>query len=199
MDSIFKYFETFTKLSDESIEIISMQLQFETIRKNEYLWRAGQKIGNIYFIKSGVARLFFYNEQGQENTVHFVTHNKFVADLDSLNMNAPSSVSCAAAIDTEVIVLRSSALAKLNKEVFEWNELMRKITEKTLFDKIKTRDKIFQKESKERYLSFLELFPSVASSVQASHIASYLGMSQFTLSHLKGELNKIDFLRNSKN
>jgi CRP/FNR family transcriptional regulator, anaerobic regulatory protein len=146
-----------------------------------------------------VARLFFYNEQGEENTVHFVSQNKFVADLESLNMNTPSSVSCAAAIETEVIFLTSLALAKLNEEVFEWSDLMRKITEKTLFDKIKTRDKIFQKESKERYLSFLQLFPSVASSVQASHIASYLGMSQFTLSHIKGELNKIDFLRNSKN
>lgn len=198
MDAIFKYFDTFSKLSQESRELIAMHLEFETVRKNEYLWRAGQKNVNIYFIKSGVARLFFYNEQGEETTVHFVSQNKFVADLESLNTNTPSSVSCAAAIDTEVIVLTSSVLGKLSKEVFEWNELMRKITEKTLFDKIKTRDKIFHGESKERYLSFLEHFPSVANNVQASHIASYLGISQFTLSHLKGELNKIDFLRNSK-
>lgn len=199
MEAIFKYFDTFLKLSNESKELISTNLEFETVKKNDYLWKAGQKCSNIYFIKSGVERLFFYNEKGEENTVHFVSPNKFIADLESLNTNTPSSVSCMAAIDVEAIVLTYSALNKLNKEVFEWRELIRKVTEKSLFDKIKIRDKIFQKEAKERYLSFLEQFPSIANNVQASHIASYLGISQFTLSHLKGELSKNDFLRNSKN
>lgn len=178
---------------------MAMHLAFKTIRKNDYLWKAGQRCENIYFLKSGVVRLFFYNEQGQENTVHFVSANSVIADLDSLNMNTPSSVSCAAAIDTEVVILTAPVIQKFNREVFEWTELKRKITEKSLFDKIKTRDKIFQKEAKERYLSFLEHFPLVASNVQASHIASYLGISQFTLSHIKSELSKNDFLRKSKN
>lgn len=198
MEAIFRYFDTFVKLSQESRELIATHLEFETIKKNDYLWKAGQRCGDIYFIKSGVVRLFFYNDQGEEHTVHFVSHNKFIADMESLNLNTPSSVSCAAAIDTEVVVLKSSVLGKLSKEVFEWNEMIRKITEKSLFDKIKTRDKIFQKEAKERYLSFLEHFPNVANNVQAGHIASYLGISQYTLSHLKGELSKIDYLRNSK-
>lgn len=199
MESIFNYFDSFIKLSQESKELMATHLEFETIRKNDYLWKAGQRCENIYFIKSGVVRLFFYNEQGEENTVHFISPNKVIADVDSLNMNTPSSVSCAASIDTEVVVLTAPVTEKFNREVFEWNELKRKITEKSLFDKIKTRDKIFQKEAKERYLSFLEHFPLVASNVQASHIASYLGISQFTLSHIKGELSKSHFLRKSKN
>ncbi len=198
MESIFNYFDSFMPISRESKELMAMHLEFETIRKNDYLWRAGQRCESIYFIKSGVVRLFFYNEQGEENTVHFVSPNKIIADVDSLNMNTPSSVSCVAAVDTEVVVVTASVIEKFNREVFEWNELRRKITEKSLFDKIKTRDKIFQKEAKERYLSFLEHFPLVASNVQASHIASYLGISQFTLSHIKSELNKVDFLRKSK-
>lgn len=178
---------------------MARHLEFETIRKNDYLWRAGQRCQNIYFIKSGVIRLFFFNEQGEENTVHFVSPNKVVADVDSLNMNTPSSVSCVAAVDTEVIVLTAPVIEKFNREVFEWAELRRKMTEKSLFDNIKLREKIFQHEAKGRYLSFLEHFPLVASNVQAGHIASYLGISQFTLSHIKGELNKVDFLRKGKN
>lgn len=178
---------------------MAKHLEFETIRKNEYLWKAGQRCQNIYFIKSGVVRLFFYNEAGEENTVHFVSADKVIADVDSLSMNTPSSVSCAAAVDTEVVVLTASVIEKFNREVFEWTELRRRMTEKSLFDKIKVRDKIFQHEAKGRYLSFLEHFPLVASNVQASHIASYLGISQFTLSHIKGELNKVDSLRKGKN
>lgn len=198
MDLIFSYFETFLILCTESKELIASYLEFETVKKNEFFWKAGQRCNKIYFVKSGIARLFFYNENGEEITVHFVNSNKFVTDVESLRTQTPSSVSCVAATDCEITVLTHSALEKFNKDVFEWHELIRKITEKSLFDKIKTRDRIFQKEAKQRYTSFLEQFPTIAGNVQASHIASYLGISQFTLSHIKKELSQADFLRISK-
>lgn len=196
---MFNYFDTFLKLSSESKEIIASFLEFETVKKGDLLWKTGQHCNKLYFINSGIARLYFYNEKGEENTVHFVNSNKFITDLDSLNSQTPSSVSCVATTDCEIIILTQSVLNKLSKEVFEWNELIRKVTEKALFDKIKMREQIFQNTAKERYISFLEQFPTIANNVQASHIASYLGISQFTLSHIKKELTKVDFLRISKN
>ena len=68
-----------------------------------------------------------------------------------------------------------------------------------MFDKVRVRDILSQKEAKERYKSFLELFPTIANNVPANQIASYLGISQFTLSHLKKEIAKDDFLRIRKN
>lgn len=199
MDSIFKYFDTFLKLSPDSKELIAANLEYETVKKGSFLWRAGQRCNNLYFITSGITRLFFYTAEGEEHTVHFISENKFVADLESLRIQTPSSVSCIAAIDCNVIVIKSQTLRKFDKEVFEWHELLRKITEKTLFDKVKVRDILFQKEAKERYLSFLELFPTIANNVPANQIASFLGISQFTLSHLKKEIAKDHILRNRKN
>ncbi|CAM4038870.1 cAMP-binding domain of CRP or a regulatory subunit of cAMP-dependent protein kinases [Pedobacter westerhofensis] len=199
MDAIFKYFDLFLKLSPESKQLIADHLEPSTVSKGEYLWKAGQRCNSIYFITSGIARLFFYTEAGTENTVHFITENKFITDLESLRDQIPSSVSCIAAIDCNVFVITSQILEKLENNVPEWHELLKKITEKTLFDKIKAREILFQKESKERYISFLKLFPTVANSVPANQVASYLGISQFTLSHLKKEIASNDFLRIRKN
>jgi CRP-like cAMP-binding protein len=199
MDAIFKYFDTFLKLSPESKEIITSYLEYETIKKGSFFWKAGQRCDNLYFITSGIARLFFHTEEGEENTVHFINENKFITDLESLRIQTPSSISCIAAIDCNVIIIKSNILKKFDNEVAEWHELIRNITEKTLFDKIKVRDIIFQKESKERYISFLGLFPTIANNVPANQIASYLGISQFTLSHLKKEITKDDSLRIRKN
>jgi CRP-like cAMP-binding protein len=196
---VFKYFDSFVKLSPESKEIISSHLEFEVIPKGEFLWKAGQLCTGLHFIRSGIARIFFYDEKGEEHTVHFVNQNVFVADLESLNSSAPSSVSCSAATDCDVIIISQGALTKFNSQVFEWHELTRKITEKILFEKIKVRDIIFQKEARERYLAFLQFFPSVAAQVPAYQVASYLGMSQFTLSHLKKEIAKSDLFRFNKN
>lgn len=199
MDSIFKYFDTFLKLSPDSKELIAANLEYETVKKGSFLWKAGQRCNNLYFITSGITRLFFYTEEGEEHTVHFISENKFITDLESLRIQTPSSVSCIAAIDCNVIVIKSQTLRKFDKEVFEWHELLRKITEKTLFDKVKVRDILFQKEAKERYLSFLKLFPTIANNVPANQIASFLGISQFTLSHLKKEIAKDHILRIRKN
>lgn len=199
MEEIFKYFDTFLKLSSESKELISSHLEYEIVKKGEFLWKAGQRCNNLYFMTSGIVRLFFYTEQGEENTVHFIGKNKFITDLESLRIQTPSSVSCIAATDSEVIIIRQRLLIKFEKDVFEWHELIRKITEKTLFDKIRIRDTLSQKDAKDRYISFLELFPTIASNVAANHIASYLGMSPYTLSHLKKEIAKADFLRIRKN
>jgi len=199
MDAIFKYFDSFLKISPESKELIASHLEYEFLKKGDFLWKAGQRCSNLYFITSGIARLFFYTEEGEENTVHFICANKFITDLESLRIQTPSSVSCVAAVDCNVVVIKSQTLKKFDKEVFEWHELIRKITEKTLFDKVRVRDILGQKEAKERYKSFLELFPTIANSVAANQIASYLGISQFTLSHLKKEIAKDDFLRIRKN
>lgn len=199
MDALFRYFDTFLKLSPESKELITVHLENKQFAKGSFLWKAGERCKHLYFIESGICRLFFYTEDGKENTVHFVSENKFITDLESLRIQSPSSVSCIAAVDCKVIIIKSKILEKFDREIFEWHELIRKITEKTLFDKVKVRDILHQKESKDRYLSFLKLFPTIANNVPANHIASYLGISQFTLSHLKKDIANDDFLRNRKN
>lgn len=199
MDALFNYFDTFLKLSLESKELINAHLEYKQFKKGAFLWKAGERCKHLYFIESGIARLFFYTEEGKENTVHFISEQKFITDLESLRIQSPSSVSCIAEVDCMVIIIKSKVLEKFDKEVFEWHELIRKVTEKTLFDKVRVRDILFQKESKDRYLSFLKLFPTIANHVPASHIASYLGISQFTLSHLKKDIANDDFLRIRKN
>lgn len=198
MDALFRYFDTFLKLSPESKELITDHLEYEQFAKGSFLWKAGERCKDLYFIESGIARLYFYTEEANENTVHFVSENKFITDLESLRIQSPSSVSCIASVDCNVIIISSKTLEKFDREIFEWHELIRKITEKTLFDKVKIRDILYQKASKDRYLSFLELFPTIALNVPANQIASYLGISQFTLSHLKKEIANDDFLRNRK-
>lgn len=190
MEAIFKYFDDFLKICPESKEVIEANLEYKSVKKGDFLWKAGERCDSLYFITTGIARLFFYTDSGEENTVHFINNNRFITDPESLRILTPSSVSCVAATDCNVVILESQILKKFDNEIFEWHELIRKITEKTLFDKVRVRDILFQKDSKERYLSFLELFPAIANNVPANQIASYLNISQFTLSHLKKEIAK---------
>lgn len=193
------YLESLGGLPADAWQILTGYLEVDVYKRGEPLWKAGERSDKIYFIGSGLVRLFFFDENGQEVTVHFLTHDKFLADVDSLHSGTPSSVSAVAEEVTEVAVFKPSVLKKLEADIYEWPSLLRKVSEKSLFEKVKMRNELFQREAKERYLLFLNYFPNVTNQVKAAHVASFLSMSQYTLSHIKKELVQTDFLRNRKN
>ncbi len=196
---LLSYIGQFGNLSEESITRLRDCLEFEVFERGETLWKSGDKTEKIYFLLDGLVRLYFYNEHGDEITAHFMNGGRFLTDVESYSAGSPSSVTAIAERDTEIIVFQKSTMSRLEKEIFEWNGLLRKIIEKSLFDKVKMRTDLFHREAKDRYLAFLEYFPNVSNQVKAAHVASFLGISQYTLSHIKKRLVEPDFLRNSKN
>lgn len=196
---LLSYINQFCHLDESSISLLRDSLTFQTYERGSTLWEEGEKPGEKYFLQEGLIRLYSCNEQGNEITVHFSDTGNFLADVDSYNSGIPSLVTAVAERDTEVIVFSRSILERFEKEIAEWSDLFRRITEKALFEKVKIRSDLFQREAKDRYLAFLEYFPNIANYVKAADIASFLGISQYTLSHIKKQLVQVDFLRNSKN
>jgi CRP/FNR family transcriptional regulator, anaerobic regulatory protein len=90
--------------------------------------------------------------------------------------------------------LNRPALQRLEQHFFDWNTLLGKIIEKSLFDKVRMRNRLFQAAGRERFEIFLAEFPGVANHAKAADVASFLGISQYTLSHLKKEMIKGDGL-----
>ena len=188
MKELLDYFDGFMPLSADSRRTITDHISRQRIRKGENLWKSGERCNSLYFIQEGIFRLFFYTEKGDEITVHFTGARKFITDIESINTHTPSAVTCVAATDSDVVIIDHAAQKLFETAVPEWHQLVRKITEKALYDKIRTKDSLAHKESKEKYRLFIELFPEIVNHVKAGHIASYLGMSQYTLSHIKSEM-----------
>jgi CRP-like cAMP-binding protein len=156
--------------------------------RGDYLWETGRRCENIYFINEGLVRIFYLDENGDEITVHFANKKNFVCDPESFSASEPSSVSALIETPSDVVVLDKAVRKRLEETFSDWNALLHEITEKSLFEKVKLRNQLLQSNAKERFEIFLSTFPGVANQVKAADIASYLGISQFTLSHLKKDL-----------
>lgn len=66
--------------------------------------------------------------------------------------------------------------------IIEWDNIIAKITAKRFADKVNRISPMMTEDAKERYLSFLIKFLTLANRIPMSDLASYLGITQSSLS-----------------
>jgi CRP-like cAMP-binding protein len=155
--------------------------------KNEYLLNEGQVCRYLYFLEKGALR-GFYNLEGKEITHWFGFENDFVTSFHSF-------ITCQSAVEN-IQLIESSILWAISKErltglfnrFHEIETLVRIIYEK-YYIRLEERYVNAQfKTAKELYENMLQQTPHILERVPLGYIASYLGISQETLSRIRSRL-----------
>ncbi len=89
MADLFEYFETILHLTAEEKEALKGICSTVHIQKNELLQPIGFTCKTIYFINSGLARIFYYKD-GNDITEYFAFEGNFIARVESLFTGQPS-------------------------------------------------------------------------------------------------------------
>lgn len=177
----------FTALRDHFIKLlpaIEPQLSdilpwFESYHacKDELLIEENHPSDHLYFVAAGMLNLFFKNNQGHPQTIHFAMENWWIADYPSLTSLGAAAFS--------VQALEDSALVRIKRN--RYNELL--ITypmTAVYFNQVHQRayaaalmkQKIFATVSKEEFHRyFFTTYPDFVSRVPAHILASYFGIS----------------------
>jgi len=69
--------------------------------------------------------------------------------------------------------------------IIGWEAIVHKIISKALIQKVERRSPLVTEDATERYLKFLEIYPNVVNRVPLSYVASYLGITQSSLSRIR--------------
>ena len=89
MTLLFEYFKEFNPLSKEAEKAIAEISNIVTIKKNKDLQPIGHTCKTIYFIKTGVARIYYFKD-GIDITERFFFENNIIARVESLFTGKPS-------------------------------------------------------------------------------------------------------------
>lgn len=73
--------------------------------------------------------------------------------------------------------------------IIGWDEIIAKITSKGLAEKVNKISTMMAEDATERYLNFFERFPALANRVPLSYLASYLGITQSSLSRIRKNIS----------
>ena len=155
--------------------------------KGDHLFRQGEVCRHLFYIKAGIVRVYYYSNNGKEITSWFSDENTLVTAIDSFYNLKPTRHNCEALENLAVYKIKYSELvAILNNEkgaqitFYIMYEVARKMVD--LIESVK-----FQ-SADERYKSLIEKYPAILNRVSLGQIASYLGITQETLSRLRGKI-----------
>ncbi len=187
MQSLLTHIASYALLSTEAIAAIENCFEKTVLSKNSYLLQEGQVCRQLYFVEKGALR-GCYNHDGKEVTHWFAFENDFVTSFNSFSTGKAAVENIQLLEGCILWSISKEALADLLGRFHELERLLRIAYEK-YYIRLEERFVNAQfKTAKERYEELLLQSPHILERVPLGCIASYLGISQETLSRIRGRL-----------
>lgn len=186
MTLLLQFFRKFNPLSKEAENAIAEISKVVPINKNMCLQPIGHTCKTIYFINKGSARIYYYKD-GLDITESFSFENNIIVRVESLFTGKPSRKAIQVLEETEVIAINASELFRLYDAYPEIERLFRKIFEAAYVETVNRIEGMQFHSAEERYNALLNEAPNVLMRVPLKHVASYLGITQVSLSRIRGQ------------
>jgi CRP-like cAMP-binding protein len=154
--------------------------------KNHYLLKPGKSCKHIWFMKKGAVRYYYTNEQGKEMNTWFSMDRQVIADTSSLVKKEPSEESIQLLEDSEMYAIEYTSLQTLIQKHHAFSLWYIKLVELYYIAQIEDRLTDLQfLDAKQRYQKLLSLYPDITNRISLGNIASYLNITQETLSRIR--------------
>lgn len=194
MSNINEYLAKVFEVPAEKVNLCSIQYEMKKVGKHEMLLQEGEVCRNTFFVEKGLLRMYSIDKNGKEHVIQFAPENWLIGDRSSLYFNEKSRYFIEAVEDSEVLFLQPDFFSKLLEEfpnTIEKNDLIIQKHVKSLQDRINS---LLGETAEERYLKFIKMYPDLLLRVPQWMIASYLGITPESLSRVRKELAKKNFV-----
>ena len=185
LTQLFQHFKKYTALPKKAEEAIAAICSPITIKKNKDLQPIGHTCKTIYFINKGIARIYYFKD-GIDVTENFFFENSIIARVESLFTGKPSRKAIQVLEDAEITGINANLLFKLYDSFPEIERLFRKIFEAAYVETVHRIEGIQFHTAEERYKALLLEAPDILKRVPLKYVASYLGITQVSLSRIRG-------------
>lgn len=179
-----QYVLQFGTLNQQQIELIISKGKLLEIKKDKYFSEAGKIPKQVGFVAKGIIRGCYYNNKGEEITRCFMNENSLVCDYVNFESNTISSEYLQAITDCSVFVFSRKDWEELSNTIVGWDNIKNKMVQLCMYQKSR-KGPVVSQDATTRYLAFMENYPSLINRIPLSYIASYLGITQQSLSRIR--------------
>lgn len=162
-----------------------------SLRRDEHLLRAGEVPATIAFLVSGILRLYYLDEAGNEYTKSFCCAPDLVGAYSALLLDEPSRLFIQALEDASLLVADYGEYRRLAAGHGCWQTVNLRIAETLFIKKEKREAALLLDDAEARYRQFQAEYPRLEGRVRQRHIASYLGITPVSLSRIRARRRKL--------
>lgn len=184
MEHFFRFIQHYIALNEALKSHLSSISQINTYSEKDWLLKPGRIARKVYFLLEGSIRTY-YETSTKEITTWFYLDQYLVSAWGSFITQKPSIEYIEAMSECILIEIGYDDWQALYRKFPEFDRFGRLIAEEQLvvFEEI-SKGFMFM-TAKQKYNLLLEYFPGITQKVNLGHIASFLGITQETLSRIR--------------
>ncbi|NQD70554.1 Crp/Fnr family transcriptional regulator [Sphingobacterium shayense] len=159
-----------------------------TFKKGDLLLKEGQISDSYYILEDGIVRSYIYDYQGNDISTNFFCKDELVIEVASIFHHIPTQENMVCLTDCVLWEIKFGAFQGLFESIpalTEWGRAWMAL--QLLLTKKRTLD-IISLSAIDRYTLLLEEKPQILQQAPLKHIASYLGITDTSLSRIRKEL-----------
>ena len=175
-------------ISAKSFGEIERLLEYETHPKGETFVSRNKQNGKEYFVLSGICKSYLINPVGEEITIGFFLENSIISLHSTRTSGNVSSYYFKALTVVELATIDASEFERLIIENVEIRNFGNTVLQNELMLKIEKEIGLASLSAKERLIQFREKHKALENLVPHTDIASYLGITNISLSRLRRDV-----------
>ena len=181
-------FRNVFSLTDEEWQAFANQSVVRIVAKGDALFNAGDVADKVRFVCSGTLCNFYLTPDGNRRNKSFLQTGEVSACLSSFARGLPARFSCEALTDAVCVEISAKALKALSESTVGWQHAFLQMVTVLALKKEAREADLLLLSSTELYTQFLETHSALAQSLANYHIASYLGITEVSLSRIRAKL-----------
>lgn len=179
-----EHIENVVALTEEEFAFIRACFIYKHYKKSECIFKEGEEVKYLYFVLSGLLKLYYTDENIKEHIVSFAMEDWWETDVSAFYTNGNTSFTLECLENTELLCLSLDDFDRLCNHL---QKMERFFLRKSIAGHIGSQQRILSfltSGAKERYEQLIARNPALIQRIPKSLLASYLGVSRETLSRL---------------
>ena len=178
-----------TDMTKEEMEITISKFKQITFEKNSFLLEEGKTANHYWFIQSGFVRSYVIDTEGNDITTNFFSVGDIVIDWPSFFLRNPTRENLQALSDCVCWELDFETFQELFHSIRNFREQGRTTLVSSYFALKRHSISMIADQAKDRYLKLLKEKPHIVQNVSLKHIATFLGITDTSLSGIRKEIS----------
>ena len=188
--ALVRFLQSSNLVSLKTAEEIAGTFFPKEISRNQFLLKEGRLCNEYFFLEKGFMRAFAHDTEGNDVTTNFCSDGQVVFEVSSFFNRTVSKENIQAIHDCTGWYITYEQLNNLFHSLPEFREFGRSILVKG-FSSLKSRMlSMITETAEQRYEALLKTNPEIFQHAALKHIASYLGITDTSLSRIRKEFSK---------